>query len=64
MLRREAMLRVGILLQGGEVVKQRRFLHLALGGYLGDEGRACIFHLIIYVGCGGFVRPTVGGCEL
>ena len=64
MLCREAMLGVGFFLQGGEVVKERCLLHLSLGCDLCDDGRASFFHLIIYVGCGGFVCPSVGRCEL
>ena len=64
MLCREAMLGVGFFLQGGEVVKERCLLHLSLGCDLCDDDRTCFFHLIIYVGCGGFVCPSVGRCEL
>ena len=59
MLCREAMLGVGFFLQGGEVVKERCLLHLSLGCYLCDDGRTGIFHLIIYIACGGFVCPAV-----
>ena len=64
MLCREAMLGVGFFLQGGEVVKERCLLHLSLGCDLCDDGRTGIFHLIIYIGCGAFVCPSVGRCEL
>lgn len=64
MLCREAMLGVGFLLQGGEVVKEWCLLHLSFGCNLCDDGRAGIFYFIIYVICGGFVRPAVDRCEL
>ena len=64
LLRREAVLGVGFLLQGGEVVEQRRFLHLLLALHLGDKQGGLRFYLIIYMLRRGFLLPFLQRREL
>ena len=64
LLRREAVLGVGFLLQGGEVVEQRRVLYLLLALHLGDEQGGLRLYLIIYVLRRGLLLPFLQGREL
>ena len=64
LLRREAVLGVGFLLQGGEVVEQRRVLYLLLALHLGDEQGGLRLYLIIYVLRRGLLLPFLYGREL
>ena len=64
LLRRESVLGVGFLLQGGEVVEQRRVLHLLLALHLGDEQGVLRLYLIIYMLRRGLLLPFLHGREL
>ena len=64
LLRREAVLGVGFLLQGGEVVEQRRVLHLLFALHLGNEQGGLRLYLIIYVLRRGLLLPFFHGIEL
>ena len=58
------MLGVGFILQGGEVVEQRRVFHLLLALHLCNEQGGLRLYLIIYVLRRGFLLPFLHGREL